>query len=40
MLASVAEYRIAAQRRLPRLAFDYLEGSAEDGDALRRNIDE
>ncbi|SAL46792.1 FMN-dependent dehydrogenase [Caballeronia udeis] len=37
MLASVAEYRIAARRRLPRLAFDYLDGGAEDGDALRRN---
>jgi (S)-mandelate dehydrogenase len=39
MLASVAEYRIAARRRLPRLAFDYLDGGAEDGDALRRNSD-
>jgi len=39
MLSSVAEYRIAAQRRLPRLAFDYLDGGAEDGDALQRNND-
>jgi (S)-mandelate dehydrogenase len=39
MLASVAEYRIAARRRLPRIAFDYLDGGAEDGDALRRNSD-
>jgi (S)-mandelate dehydrogenase len=39
MLASVAEYRLAARRRLPRLAFDYLDGGAEDGDALRRNSD-
>ena len=39
MLASVAEYRIAARRRLPRIAFDYLDGGAENGDALRRNSD-
>lgn len=39
MLACVADYRIAARRRLPRLAFDYLDGGAEDGDALRRNVD-
>ena len=39
MLASVAEYRIAARRRLPRFAFDYLDRGAEDGDALRRNTD-
>jgi (S)-mandelate dehydrogenase len=37
MVSSVADYRIAARRRLPRLAFDYLDGGAEDGDALRRN---
>lgn len=39
MLSCVADYRIAAQKRLPRLAFDYLDGGAEDGDALRRNVD-
>jgi (S)-mandelate dehydrogenase len=39
MLACVADYRIAARRRLPRLAFDYLDGGAEDGDATRRNVD-
>lgn len=39
MFPSVADYRDAAFRRLPRFAFDYLEGGAEDGDALRRNID-
>jgi len=37
MLASVDDYRMAAQRCLPRLAFDYLEGGAEDLEALRRN---
>ncbi len=39
MLSCVADYRIAAQKRLPRLAFDYLDGGAEDGDALRRNAE-
>ncbi|WP_133650964.1 alpha-hydroxy acid oxidase [Paraburkholderia flava] len=39
MLSCVADYRIAARKRLPRLAFDYLDGGAEDGDALRRNVD-
>jgi (S)-mandelate dehydrogenase len=37
MFSCVADYRLAARRRLPRLAFDYLDGGAEDGDALRRN---
>lgn len=37
MLPSVMEYRQQAQKRLPRLAFDYLEGGAEDGLALARN---
>lgn len=37
MLSCVDDYRRAAQGRLSRLAFDYLEGGAEDGDALRRN---
>lgn len=37
MLPSVMEYRRQAQRRLPRLAFDYLEGGAEDGLTLARN---
>lgn len=37
MLPSVMEYRRQAQRRLPRLAFDYLEGGAEDGRTLARN---
>ncbi|VVE42224.1 alpha-hydroxy acid oxidase [Pandoraea cepalis] len=35
----VEDYRRAARRRLAKLAFDYLEGGAEDGDALRRNRD-
>ncbi len=38
MLPSVMEYRRQARKRLPRLAFDYLEGGAEDGLTLARNI--
>jgi (S)-mandelate dehydrogenase len=37
MLPAVKDYRDLAQRRLSRFAFDYLEGGAEDGQALRRN---
>jgi len=37
MLPSVMDYRQRARRRLPRLAFDYLEGGAEDGLTLLRN---
>lgn len=39
MFPSIADYRDAARRRLPRFAFDYLDGAAEDGDALRRNVE-
>ncbi|MGF6774081.1 (S)-mandelate dehydrogenase [Paraburkholderia sp. GAS199] len=35
--ANVADYREAARRRLPRIAFDYLDGGAEDGRTLERN---
>jgi len=35
--ASVADYRRAAQRFLPRFAWAYLEGGAENGITLRRN---
>ncbi|WP_118180481.1 alpha-hydroxy acid oxidase [Paraburkholderia phosphatilytica] len=37
--ASVDDYRSAARCRLSRLAFDYLEGGAEDGLTLKRNRD-
>lgn len=37
MLPSVMDYRRRAQKRLPRLAFDYLEGGAEDGAAMAHN---
>jgi (S)-mandelate dehydrogenase len=35
--ASVADYREAARRRLAKIAFDYLDGGAEDGHTLARN---
>jgi len=33
------DYRKRARRRLPRLAFDYLEGGAENGVTMARNLD-
>ncbi|MCA0242599.1 MAG: alpha-hydroxy-acid oxidizing protein [Proteobacteria bacterium] len=36
-LAAVDDYRALARRRLARIAFDYLDGGAEDGGALARN---
>lgn len=36
-LACVHDYRRLARRRLAKLAFDYLEGGAEDGKTLNRN---
>lgn len=35
--ANVADYQGLARKRLARIAFDYLEGGAEDGHTLRRN---
>ncbi|MBV8912364.1 MAG: alpha-hydroxy-acid oxidizing protein, partial [Acetobacteraceae bacterium] len=35
---NVEDYRRLAQRRLPRMVFDYLEGGAGDERALRRNL--
>lgn len=37
MLPCVMDYRRHAQKRLPRLAFDYLEGGAEEGLTMARN---
>jgi (S)-mandelate dehydrogenase len=37
VLPAIDDYRDLARRRLPRLAFDYLEGGAEEGHALARN---
>jgi len=36
---NVAEFRLLAQKRLPRMVFDYLDGGAEDETGLARNID-
>ncbi|RAP63352.1 alpha-hydroxy-acid oxidizing enzyme [Achromobacter sp. HZ01] len=38
MLPCVMDYRRHAQKRLPWLAFDYLEGGAEDGLTMARNV--
>jgi FMN-dependent dehydrogenase len=34
---NVEDYRILAQRRLPRIIFDYLEGGSDDETGLRHN---
>jgi len=39
MLPAIKDYRALAQRRLPRFAFDYLDGGAGDGRGLARNVD-
>ena len=38
MLPAVKDYRALARRRLARFAFDYLDGGAEDGLTLARNL--
>ena len=38
MLPAIKDYRAQARRRLPRFAFDYLDGGAEDGQGLARNV--
>ena len=38
MLPAVKDYRALARRRLARFAFDYLDGGAEDGQTLARNL--
>ena len=38
MLPAIKDYRAQARRRLPRFAFDYLDGGAEDGRGLARNV--
>ncbi len=37
MLLNVGDWRAAAQRRLPRFVFDYVDGAADDGLCLKRN---
>lgn len=36
--ATAAEFRVAAQRRLPRFLFDYIDGAAYDELTCRRNV--
>ncbi len=38
MLPAVKNYRDLARNRLSRFAFDYLDGGAEDGHAMARNL--
>jgi (S)-mandelate dehydrogenase len=39
VITSVADFRTLAKRRIPRFAFDYLDGGAGDEIGLRRNIE-
>ena len=34
---NVEDYRILAQRRLPKIIFDYLEGGADDEIGMKHN---
>ena len=38
MLPAVKDYRDLARQRLARFAFDYLDGGAQDGRTLARNL--
>jgi L-lactate dehydrogenase (cytochrome) len=38
ILASTKDFRLAAQRRLPRFLFDYIDGGAYDETTLRKNV--
>jgi len=40
MLLNAQDYRREARRLLPRFVFDYVDGSAEDGRCLQRNLDD
>lgn len=37
-LASTKDFRLAAQRRIPRFLFDYIDGGSYDESTLRRNV--
>lgn len=39
VIASVSDFRALAKRRIPRFAFDYLDGGAGDESGIRRNIE-
>jgi L-lactate dehydrogenase (cytochrome) len=36
---NIADLRLMAQQRMPRMVFDYIDGGAEDEVALRRNVE-
>ena len=38
ILASTKDFRLAAQRRLPRFLFEYIDGGAYDERTMRRNV--
>jgi L-lactate dehydrogenase (cytochrome) len=38
--AAVADYRVLARRRLPRIFFEYIDGGANDEVTLRRNVED
>lgn len=38
-IASVSDFRTRAKRRMPRFAFDYLDGGAGDESGVRRNVE-
>lgn len=38
ILASTKDFRLAAQRRLPRFLFDYIDGGSYDESTMRRNV--
>ena len=38
MLLNTEDFRVRARRNLPRFVFDYIEGGADDGHCLRRNL--
>ena len=40
IIASTADFRHAAQRRLPRFLFDYIDGAAYDERTCRRNVED
>jgi L-lactate dehydrogenase (cytochrome) len=39
-IASVADFRVAAKRRLPRFLFDYIDGGSYAEVTMRRNVDD
>ncbi|MFZ3032623.1 MAG: alpha-hydroxy-acid oxidizing protein, partial [Parvibaculum sp.] len=38
--ASISDWRLRAQRRLPRMMFDYIDGGSYAESTLRRNVED